>query len=248
MTAAALRPDLLTHLFASQREHHGKVDHAATALSILFHVGIVGALVWGSAQLPKPQPREVVTPVIPIGPYVPMPEEGTHARGSDARGTVAQPGPPLEFSIPDPLAPVDPRPVDQGVWHEPSTSPDVSSRFGAGNPGARNGVGQIGETRDGFAVLTTLPRLLNEAEVKRELERAYPAFLRDAGIGGEVLVWLLLDENGRVVKTEVKSSSGHAALDEAALRVGELMRFSPARNRDRDVRVWVSVPFRFTTR
>lgn len=245
MTAAALRPDLLTHLFASRREHYGKADHAATALSILFHVGIVGALIWGSAQLPKPKEVPVITPIIPIT-FTPAQVEGTHAGGGGVTGV--QNGPLPTISIPDPLAPVDPRPVDQGVWHEPSTSPDVSSRFGAGNPGVGNGVGQTGETRDGFAVLTTLPRLLNEAEVKRELERAYPAFLRDAGIGGEVLVWLLLDENGRVVKTEVKSGSGHAALDEAALRVGEMMRFSPARNRDRDVRVWVSVPFRFTTR
>lgn len=247
MTAAALRPDLLTHLFASRREQYGKADHAATALSILFHVGVVAALVWGSAKLPTREETPVITPIVPIE-YSPAQVEGAHAGSGGGANTSAQPGPPLEFSIPDPLAQIDPRPVDKGVWHEPSTSPDVSSRFGAGQPGAGDGVGQIGETRDGFAVLTTLPRLLNEAELKRELERAYPAFLRDAGIGGEVLVWLLLDENGRVVKTEVKSSSGHAALDEAALRVGELMRFSPARNRDRDVRVWVSVPFRFTTR
>jgi protein TonB len=90
--------------------------------------------------------------------------------------------------------------------------------------------------------------LKNTAEVQRALERTYPPLLRDAGIGGTVLLWFLIDENGKVAKTQVKESSGHAPLDEAAAKVAAAMQFSPAINRDRNVPVWVAIPIMFTTK
>ena len=59
------------------------------------------------------------------------------------------------------------------------------------------------------------------------MTRLYPAMLVQAGIGGTVLVWLHLDENGGVIETRVKSGSGHNTLDEAALNVAHTARFSP---------------------
>jgi protein TonB len=58
-------------------------------------------------------------------------------------------------------------------------------------------------------------------------------------------VWFYIDEQGRVLKTQLNRTSGRAELDEAALRVANLMRFSPARNRDQAVKVWVQIPIRF---
>jgi TonB family protein len=107
--------------------------------------------------------------------------------------------------------------------------------------------GDGGETRGGFVVSSEVPRLLNALEVQRSLERNYPPFLRDAGIGGEVTLWLLIDENGRVVDTDIRERSGHPALDEAAVKVGEIIRFSPGMNRAARVKVWVSLPIRFKT-
>jgi TonB family protein len=72
--------------------------------------------------------------------------------------------------------------------------------------------------------------------------------LRDAGIGGRVMLWLLLDERGQVAQVDVKEGSGHVAFDSAARKVGEMMRFSPAMNRDERVKVWVALPIVFTTR
>jgi TonB family protein len=37
-------------------------------------------------------------------------------------------------------------------------------------------------------------------------------------------------------------------LDQAALAVARVMRFSPAMNRDRDVAVWVEIPIIFTAK
>jgi protein TonB len=84
--------------------------------------------------------------------------------------------------------------------------------------------------------------------VGRALEREYPPLLRDAGIGGTVVVYLFIDEEGTVQNTRVNQSSGHTSLDEAALRVGSVMRFSPAMNRDKKVPVWVSLPITFQVR
>jgi len=51
-----------------------------------------------------------------------------------------------------------------------------------------------------------------------------------------------------VRKAQVSTSSGYSALDDAALRVAALMRFTPARNRDEMVEVWVSIPIKFNTK
>jgi len=99
-----------------------------------------------------------------------------------------------------------------------------------------------------FTPYTVAPDLRNRDEVGRALEREYPPLLRDAGIGGTVVVYLFIDEEGTVQNTRVNTSSGHTSLDEAALRVGSVMRFSPAMNRDKKVPVWVSLPITFQVR
>jgi protein TonB len=99
-----------------------------------------------------------------------------------------------------------------------------------------------------FTPFTVAPRLLNSADVGRALERNYPPLLRDAGIGGSVNVWFFIDEQGRVLKTQLNQGSGYPALDEAALKIADMMRFSPAQNRDKKVQVWVSLPIKFSTK
>jgi len=94
---------------------------------------------------------------------------------------------------------------------------------------------------------TVAPELKNRAEVQRALERYYPPLLRDAGIGGTVLVWFFIDETGKVESSLIKESSGHKALDEAALKVAEIMQFTPALNRDEEVPVWIALPIEFRT-
>jgi len=99
-----------------------------------------------------------------------------------------------------------------------------------------------------FTPWTVEPGIRNRAELERALVREYPPLLRDAGIGGTVDVWFFIDEEGTVVKTQVAESSGHQALDDAALLVADIIQFSPALNRDKRVPVWISVPINFTTR
>lgn len=99
-----------------------------------------------------------------------------------------------------------------------------------------------------FTPFTVAPAILNVDEVVRAMQREYPPLLRDAGIGGTVSVLFFIDENGTVHDRRLDESSGHQALDEAALRVADIYRFSPALNRDRKVPVWVSFPITFQVR
>ncbi len=99
-----------------------------------------------------------------------------------------------------------------------------------------------------FTPMTVRPGLTNEREVQRALEREYPAILRNAGIGGTVLVHFFIDEEGTVQRTLVAETSGHVSLDEAALRVAGVARFTPALNLDKVVPVWIRLPITFQAR
>jgi len=99
-----------------------------------------------------------------------------------------------------------------------------------------------------FTPFTVAPSILNRNDVIRAMEREYPPLLRDAGIGGTVLIYFFIDEEGRVQDTQINTSSGHQSLDDAALAVSEIYRFTPAMNRDKKVPVWVSFPITFQVR
>lgn len=104
------------------------------------------------------------------------------------------------------------------------------------------------ELAGGFSVYEVEPRILNEDEIQRALEEEYPPLLKDAGIGGTVQVVFSVDEEGRVFATEVVQSSNHPSLDEAALKIADVFRLSPALNRDKAVRVKVTFPITFRVR
>ena len=99
-----------------------------------------------------------------------------------------------------------------------------------------------------FTPFTVAPDIQNRAEVIRAMEREYPPLLRDAGIGGTVQVFFFIDEEGTVQQFQINESSGHQALDDAALAVAGVYRFSAALNRDKRVPVWVSFGITFQVR
>jgi TonB family protein len=96
-----------------------------------------------------------------------------------------------------------------------------------------------------FTPYTVSPTLLNREEAAHALVKNYPAILRNAGIGGVALLWFFIDDDGRVLRTLLKESSGQELLDAASLQVAAVMQFSPAMNRDQRVPVWVAIPVTF---
>lgn len=97
-----------------------------------------------------------------------------------------------------------------------------------------------------FTPYTVAPVLRNRSEIADLLVRLYPPMLRDAELGGVVMVWVFVDASGVVKRSVVKETSGLAPLDSAAMKVTSRMRFSPAQNRDIKVPVWVALPINFT--
>ncbi len=126
----------------------------------------------------------------------------------------------------------------------PRAEPDAEVSRGA-QPDA---VEAPAETGPRLTPYTVAPDLANRTEVGAALEEHYPPLLRDAGIGGAASVWMFISEEGEVVETQLKETSGHRQLDEAALRVAGGMRFTPALNRDEPTAVWVSLPITFENR
>lgn len=74
----------------------------------------------------------------------------------------------------------------------------------------------------------------------------YPDKARTAGIDGRNIVEVLVDTDGSVADARILKSSGDALLDEAAVDAALRATFTPGRQENRAVRVWVSIPFRFT--
>ena len=73
----------------------------------------------------------------------------------------------------------------------------------------------------------------------------YPDLARRAGIEGQAVVKALVDIDGSVMDAQILKSSGNQMLDESALAAARQWRFSPAKQRDKFVRVYVSIPINF---
>ncbi|HEX9653692.1 MAG TPA: energy transducer TonB [bacterium] len=75
----------------------------------------------------------------------------------------------------------------------------------------------------------------------------YPEIARKAGIQGMVVVGVLIDEKGNSLKTQVLKESGmKVGFEEAAQAAVMSIKWKPARQRDKAVKVWVSIPVRFS--
>jgi len=72
----------------------------------------------------------------------------------------------------------------------------------------------------------------------------YPEIARKAGVEGVVIVQVVIDEKGRVVDTQILKSLG-AGCDEAAMEAIRKTRWKPAMQRDRPVKVRVSIRVKF---
>lgn len=99
-----------------------------------------------------------------------------------------------------------------------------------------------------FTPMTVAPQITNREEVIQAMEREYPQQLRDAGIGGRVVIWFFITETGEVADTRIKQTSGFSPLDDAALSVAGTYEFAPALNQDTPVPVWVQFPITFEVR
>ena len=86
-----------------------------------------------------------------------------------------------------------------------------------------------------FIAPDTVPVLLNENELSSKVN--YPAPAQRAGVEGHVVIRLVVDETGKVVRPQVVKGIGFGC-DEEVLRVLADARFKPATFNKEDVKAW----------
>jgi TonB family protein len=99
------------------------------------------------------------------------------------------------------------------------------------------------------ASFTVRPEVSNRGVVAQALAdegKATEGLERGASVHTQVA--FLVDVSGKVQRAVVLESSGHPAIDRAALNVAAVMEFTPARDGDRPVPAWISLPITFTRR
>lgn len=72
----------------------------------------------------------------------------------------------------------------------------------------------------------------------------YPASLKSEGVSGLVAVQIVIDEKGEVVDAKATKSS-HPDFEKPALDAIKKWKFKPAKKDGKEVKVRVTIPFRF---
>lgn len=115
-----------------------------------------------------------------------------------------------------------------GTGHGTGSGSGVGPGSGSGSGGghgAGHGTGIGDGAGPGIARNPKVP-----PRVASTVAPVYPQALRDAGIGGRVVVRGVVGIDGRVESAEVVRSSGNSTLDNNALSAFYKWRFSPAKN------------------
>lgn len=73
----------------------------------------------------------------------------------------------------------------------------------------------------------------------------YPRMSRRMGEQGTVMVRVLINADGRAEQAEIRTSSGHARLDDAALDTVKRWRYVPGKRAGTAEAMWFNVPVRF---
>ncbi len=96
------------------------------------------------------------------------------------------------------------------------------------------------------APIVPYQKLEKRPEPQNAPQPAYPQVSRELGEKGTVIIKVLLNTDGTVSQAEISKSSGYPRLDNVALEAARKWTFTPAMQRNKPVRVWVSIPFAFT--
>jgi len=110
-------------------------------------------------------------------------------------------------------------PVGDTLMADPNAPRPARPEKGNAGDGPGDGLPEVKTTR--LAAVKTLPKLLSDSVA------AYPIEIRRLGIQGRVVLELVVDEAGHVVRSRVVKSL-HPKLDEAAIVASKNLRFSPA--------------------
>lgn len=242
-------PLIIGHLMACAPRESRKATAGSIALSLLGHGALLALAVWLTsmpADGTKPPPRilDIQLPPERATPELPPPPPPAHVQPPQTALSGRTGFPTLEAPT---VTPPDIPPIRPGAFTDERLYTGIGAPDGAppGSAPARSVSPDDPDAAPAFVPLTVAPELKNRGDVARAAVRLYPGMLRDAGIAGRVLVWVYVDQGGKVLKAQVKESSGYPQLDQAALEVARLMVFTPGMNRDQAVPCWIALPIQF---
>ena len=138
-----------------------------------------------------------------------------------------QPAPVLSPTAPSDAAPIVPSAAPAPAPATPAVSPAGNQRPAA----------------NATAAAVVLPS--TSADYLNNPAPPYPRQSKRMGEEGTVLIRVWVTPEGRAEKTEIKTSSGHARLDEAALSTVPRWRFVPGQRNGLPEAMWFNVPIRF---
>jgi protein TonB len=230
------------------------------ALVIFFHVG-------GGWALTQVEPVKLV-----VGEIAPM-EVRMVAAEQPAEPEVesAEPSPPVDLKPPDMATIVDPPPDDlpppefpiakidipppeepppaviPRLERKPEPKPEQPKPVQRKPPPAAPQAPVDNEAQQAAPRVATAPRTVSASQVGYLVARnpVYPARSRKMGEQGRVMVRVMIDIAGRSSQVLLEKSSGHQALDEAALSAVRAAQFRPYSEGGVAQPVWVLVPINF---
>lgn len=186
----------------------------------------------GSPVAPAPASRAAV-------PAVVLPTPGPAPARSPGPATPGENG---EVSLPAPTG--EPAGEPSGANDQATSAGDATG--GAAGPAgteetdSRGTTGTDGRGMDAGAAPVFIP-----PHPRAEILPTYPRSASRAGFEGIVRIMAYIDESGVLVSAEVLSSSGHDALDKAALQEVRQTLFEPALQAGKTVPCRLVIPVRF---
>lgn len=217
----------------------------ALAATFLLHLGIIAAIVFGLPDSTQKSPQQepvtiaLLQPAAPA-PTPPSPTPATAVPYSEKRHTEKtpqagrKPERPSRDTVPAPQARADTTTdTKQPAPAIASMSPASPSATQAGTP----------------AAITPAPArtsVTDAAYASTNRKPPYPRVSRSNEEEGIVILRVLVNADGTAGAVEVKTSSGHLRLDEAARSTVQTWRFSPATVDGKPVAEWYQVAIPFT--
>ncbi len=101
-----------------------------------------------------------------------------------------------------------------------------------------------GDEADIFVAYDSPPNLIGGYDfIRKNLK--YPELARQAGIEGKALIKAIIDDKGNVLRVEVLKEDGNVGFGQAAADVVMKCKFQPAMQRDKPVKVSITIPVTF---
>ena len=189
--------------------------HALAAIGLLSHEPARKALLTAA-----PIMVELITPAkLEVKPHVP-------------------PEPPTELPKPRPVAKAAPLPLEPApVLAVPAEAPSIATAQPVPRAPSPQPVAAAGPS-------AITPPVFN-ADYLENPAPAYPALSRRLGEQGKVVLRVLVSAAGTAEEVQLRSSSGHARLDDAARDTVRRWKFMPAGHGAESVAAWVLIPIYF---